>query len=180
MALIQCKECGEPVSTEAIACPRCGAPQKVIPLPLPGEPPVIELKQSAVEEQIYADGIVTVTTARAIIGGATYVLHNVASVKILSTPPRIAGAVLLLVVGLLMAVAISVRLNEEDKAPAGVYVMAATLIFGAIVWIFRAKTRFHIGLLTAAGEVHVLTSKDKNYVGYHRHPPPQFGHQKHD
>lgn len=34
MALINCRECGKPVSTEASACPNCGAPPK------PGAPPV--------------------------------------------------------------------------------------------------------------------------------------------
>lgn len=28
MALIKCRECGEPVSTAAVACPKCGAPPK--------------------------------------------------------------------------------------------------------------------------------------------------------
>jgi hypothetical protein len=27
MALISCRECGKPVSTEASACPHCGTPQ---------------------------------------------------------------------------------------------------------------------------------------------------------
>jgi hypothetical protein len=31
MALIKCKECGREVSTEAAACPACGAPIKMIP-----------------------------------------------------------------------------------------------------------------------------------------------------
>ena len=39
MALIQCKECGQSVSTEAAACPHCGAPQQQsAPPPLPVQP----------------------------------------------------------------------------------------------------------------------------------------------
>ena len=30
MALIKCRECGNPVSTEAAACPHCGAPQRPV------------------------------------------------------------------------------------------------------------------------------------------------------
>lgn len=164
MALIQCKECNEPVSTEANICPHCGALQKSVPPPLPTQPPFIEPKPSAAEEQIYADGIVTVTTARVTVGGTTYALRNITSVGMVSTPPRVAGAILLLIVGLLIAVAIFVRLNEPDKAPPGVYVMAGALIGGALFWMFKARTHFHVGLLTASGEVQVLTSKDKTYV----------------
>ena len=156
MALIQCKECGEPVSTEADACPHCGAPQKQsAPPPLPAQPQ---------EEMIYSDNAVVVTSARVTVSGTTYAMRNITSVGMVSTPPRIAGAVLLLIVGLLIAVAIFVRLDEPDKAPVGVYVMAGALIGGAVFWMIRARTHFHVGILTASGEVQLLTSKDKTYV----------------
>lgn len=164
MALIQCKECGEPVSTDANICPHCGALQKPVPPPLPTQPPIIEPKPSAAEDQIYADGIVTVTSARVTVGGTTYALRNITSVGMVSTPPRIVGAILLLVVGLLIAVAIFVRMGEDDKAPAGVYVMAAALIGGSVLWMFKARTHFHVGLLTPSGEVRMLTSKDRTYI----------------
>lgn len=32
MALQPCRECGQPVSTEAVTCPRCGVPQPTTPL----------------------------------------------------------------------------------------------------------------------------------------------------
>ena len=35
MALIKCRECGNQVSTEASACPHCGAPQRAVPPQLP-------------------------------------------------------------------------------------------------------------------------------------------------
>jgi len=34
MALISCRECGKQVSTEAAACPACGAPPTKVPKPL--------------------------------------------------------------------------------------------------------------------------------------------------
>jgi hypothetical protein len=37
MALINCHECGSPVSTEAKACPKCGAKPKPIKSGIPGE-----------------------------------------------------------------------------------------------------------------------------------------------
>jgi hypothetical protein len=35
MALTKCRECSGQVSTEAAACPHCGAPQRAVPPPLP-------------------------------------------------------------------------------------------------------------------------------------------------
>jgi hypothetical protein len=50
MALIPCKECNETVSTEAAACPHCGAPQqRPVPPPLPVAPK---------EQTIYSDNAV--------------------------------------------------------------------------------------------------------------------------
>lgn len=156
MALIVCKECNENVSTEALMCPHCGAPQQQsVPPPLSAQPN---------EETIYSDNAVIVTTARVTAGGTTYALRNITSVGMVSTPPRIVGAILLLIVGLLIAVAIFVRLNEADKAPPGVYFMAGALIGGSVLWMFKARTHFHVGLLTPSGEVRMLTSKDRTYI----------------
>ena len=77
MALIQCRECGQSVSTEAVACPHCGAPQqRPVPPLLPVQPQ---------EQKIYSDNVVAVTTTRVIIGGATYALRNITSVKMTYT-----------------------------------------------------------------------------------------------
>jgi hypothetical protein len=47
MALISCHECGHRVSTEAAACPGCGAPPRAIPQPAAPEP-VVTASQSLV------------------------------------------------------------------------------------------------------------------------------------
>ena len=38
MALMFCRECGKQVSSEAPACPHCGAPRPVLPAPMPAPP----------------------------------------------------------------------------------------------------------------------------------------------
>jgi len=40
MALMFCRECGKQVSSEAPACPHCGAPQPVLPALMPEQAPV--------------------------------------------------------------------------------------------------------------------------------------------
>jgi hypothetical protein len=153
---MKCIECSESVSTEAAACPRCGAPpqESVPPLPPSGFK----------EEIIYSDNAVIVTNMRVIIGGATYALRNVTSVKMLFTSPRLVKPILLLIVGLLILLAAFMPLNENAPAPAGVYVIAGVMIASAILWMFSAKTKYHIGLSSASGEIHALTSKDKAYI----------------
>ncbi|HZI32327.1 MAG TPA: DUF6232 family protein [Candidatus Binatia bacterium] len=157
MALIQCRECGQSVSTEATACPHCGAPQqRSVPPPLPIQPK---------EETIYSDNAVIVTNKRIIIGGATYALRNITSVKMLLTPPRLVKPILLLIVGLMILLAAFMPINENAPAPASAYVIAAMMIVGAILWMCSAKTMFHVGLFSAAGENHALTSRNKAYIG---------------
>ncbi len=64
MALISCRECNGSVSTEAVTCPHCGAPQqRPVPPPFPVQPK---------EEKIYCDNAVAVTTTRVIVGGTTH------------------------------------------------------------------------------------------------------------
>jgi Family of unknown function (DUF6232) len=156
MALIPCKECNETVSTEAIACPHCGAPQQQpVPPPLPAQQK---------EETIYSDNAVVVTNMRVIIGGATYALRNITSVKMLFTPPRLVKPILLLIVGSMIMFAAFFPINENAPAPASVYIIAGAMILGAILWMCSAKTRYHVGLLSASGEIHALTSKKRAYI----------------
>jgi hypothetical protein len=156
MALIACKECNQSVSTEAATCPNCGAPQQqTVPPPLPTTP---------TEDTIYSDNTVIVTNTRIIIGGASYALRNVTSVKMLFTPPRLVKPILLLIVGLMILLAAFMPINENAPAPASVYLISGIMIVGAIFWICKAKTKYHVGLSSASGEIHALTSTNKHYI----------------
>jgi hypothetical protein len=156
MALISCKECGQTVSKEASVCPHCGAPQQ------PPAPPPFPIQPK--EETIYSDNAVIVTNMRVIIGGATYALRNVTSVKMLFTRPRQVKPILLLIVGLMLLLAAFFPINENAPAPAGVYVVAGMMIVGAILWMVIAKTKFHVGLSSASGEIHAFTSENKSNI----------------
>jgi hypothetical protein len=160
MALISCQECNESVSTEAVACPHCGAPQRrSAPPPSPVQPLPIQTDETT----IYSDSVVAVTSTRVIIGGTTYALRNVTSVRMAFTPPQVARAIALLVFGLLVLLATFMPFNDA-KAPPGVYIIAGAMIGGAILWMTTAKTRFHVSLSTTSRELHVLTSRNKVYI----------------
>ena len=42
--------------------------------------------------------------------------------------------------------------------------MGGALIGGAILWMCSAKTMYHVGLSSASGEIHALSSKNKAYI----------------
>ena len=96
MALISCRECGKPVSTEAAACPHCGAPsQRPVPPLLPDITGSVRQKENI----IYSDSAVAVTSTRVVIGGTTYALRNITSVKMAFSSPDIIGPVCLILFG---------------------------------------------------------------------------------
>lgn len=157
MALIQCRECGQSVSTEAAACPHCGAPQqRPVPPLLPVQPQ---------EQKIYSDNVVAVTTTRVIIGGATYALRNITSVSMTFTPPRVFGPVLLLFVSIIIFF-IGEFLSYGGNSSTGIiaFVAAGIIVCGAIYGMCRTKSTYHVCLASAAGEVHALSSKNRAYI----------------
>lgn len=157
MALVKCKECNETVSAEAVDCPYCGAPQQTIVV-------LTAVPVESTEEIFFSDNSVIVTNMRLVVGGATYALRNIISVKMQFTPPRLIKPILLLIVGLMILLAAFMPINENAPAPAGVYVIAGMMIVGAILWMCSAKTNYHVGLSSASGEIHALTSKNKAYI----------------
>jgi hypothetical protein len=155
MAIVSCKECNA-VSTAADVCPHCGAPQQQ------SAPPPLPIQQK--EEIFYSDSTVVVTGTRVIIGGITYALRNITSVSMRFSPPKIFGAVLLLLIGAFILLAAFLTVHGTMPAPFGAYVIAPVMIVGGILWICNLKTKYHVHLSTAAGEIHVLSSWDRAYI----------------
>ena len=163
MALISCKECGESVSTEAVACPHCGAPQqRPSPPPLPVQPPPIQPKETI----IYTDNAVVVTNLRVIIGGTTYALRNITSVRMAFASPRMGFSVLLLLFGafLLMLTVFPIPFHDKNYDPVAGFILSGLAIGGSVLWLCSFKPRYHVSLSSASGETHALTSKDKAYI----------------
>lgn len=161
MALVQCKECEQSVSTEAVACPHCGAPQR--PSPPPPIPPKIPERRDH-EEDVYSDGGILITTKRVVIGASTYPLRHITAVRMVSIHPRVIPPFLMLAGGLTLALMIFLFNDPEKKAPFPPYLMPAGLIVGGLAWMFSLRTRYALVLSTASGEVHALTSRDYAYI----------------
>jgi hypothetical protein len=162
MALIKCRECNESVSTEAVACPHCGAPQqRPAPPPLP-MPPLLPVQPQ--EYRIYLDNVVAVTTLRMVIGGTTYALRNITSVSMTYTPRKVLGAILLLIFGLLLLLLGYSSIHTKAPAPIGVYIIGGAMVIGGILLMVTAKTSYHVNLSSAGGEFHALTSSNRAYI----------------
>jgi Family of unknown function (DUF6232) len=160
MGLIKCRDCSEAVSKEAAACPHCGAPQQLsVPPPLPGQPPVIQS-----EAIIYSDNTVAVTSARISIGGTTYSLRNIASVRMAFTPPQVGLAFLFLLLGIFVLLLTTIPLNANNYNPIAGIILSCPIIVGSIIWMCCLKSKYHVDLSSVSGEIHLLTSKNKEYI----------------
>jgi hypothetical protein len=125
-----------------------------VPPPLP--PPA--------EQTIYRDNAVAVTTARVMIGSATYPLRNVTSVKMTFTSPKVLGPVLMLLGGVFMLLLTTIPFDPRNYEPIPGIAMGASIIFAGVVWMLCLKTKYHVDLSASGGEIHVLTSTNRNYI----------------
>ncbi|MGA2436854.1 MAG: DUF6232 family protein [Bryobacteraceae bacterium] len=164
MALIQCRECGKTISTEAAACPQCGAPQQQTPPKLPGEAPPIEQRRNAQEETLHSDNVVSVTTTRVIIRGTTYALRNITSVRMAFTPPKTGCAIILLIFGIIALLGAFVGFSQSVGSGIVGLIFAGVIIGLAILWLRSLKTDYHVAIASSSGEANALTSKDKAYI----------------
>lgn len=107
-----------------------------------------------------------VTNLRVIIGGTTYALRNITSVRMAFASPRVGFPVLLLLFGafLLMLTVFPIPFHDKNYDPVAGFILSGLAIGGSVLWICSIKPQYHVSLSSASGETHVLTSKDKAYI----------------
>lgn len=110
------------------------------------------------EETLYEDASCKVTTTRAIIGGTTYALANITSVKAEVDPAKRGLGIALAVIG-----GLAVAFGFGPMGNEGIAVGVVLLVAG-ITAVALAKASYHVTIGTAGGEVHALTSRDKLVV----------------
>ena len=166
MALIQCRECGKQISTEAAACPQCGAPQRKTPPQIPAAtaPPPIPGNRGSQEETIHTDSLVTVTTTRVIIRGTTYALRNITSVRLAATQPSTGCATILALFGILAFIGALITFSTSVGSGLFGLIVAVAIIAGAVWWRRSLKPIYHVAISSASGEANALSSKDKGYI----------------
>ena len=124
---------------------------------------------STVETDIYCDNEIHVTTARVIVGEATYALRNVASVSIRENVPQnnnacgigciVFGAAFGLLFLFLIAVSGS---HMTADAPFMLLILAGVPIGLGLINLARSDTRptYSLMISSSSGEVQAFTSED--------------------
>lgn len=80
------------------------------------------------------------------------------------TPPQLAGPILVLLGGIFLLLLTIIPFNPNNYQPFAGGAFGGIVIIGSIVWMCCIKTKYHVDLSTSAGEVHLLTSKNKAYI----------------
>lgn len=106
------------------------------------------------EQTFFSQGDISVTNARVMIGGQTYAMSGITSVRSVKKEPSRKGPVILGIVGLL----------PFFSGETGGIILGLVLIAAAIAWFINKKATYHVGLVTASGESEVLGSKDPEYI----------------
>ena len=106
-----------------------------------------------VEQNFFNQNGVTVTNARAIIGGTTYSMANITSVSLGMKPASRGGGILLAMIGGLIAAA-----SDGGKG------FGVLMLLVGIAWAVLAKADYIVKLGSAGGETHALTSTDKPFI----------------
>jgi len=80
------------------------------------------------------------------------------------TSPQVAGPLLVLLGGVFILLLTTIPFNPRNYEPIPGIAISASIILASVVWMLCLKTKYHVDLSTAAGEVHLLTSKNKTYI----------------
>lgn len=160
MALIPCPECATQVSERAPACPKCGVPIAGARSQSGAGSAGDRLSPPSGEVTYYTDQLgVRVTNSRAMFGSKTYSMANVSSVNLLVERPSYAGAVAMILIGL-----VSGLTCISNKGMGGGSVLGFLIMLAGIAWAVRLKPFYWVRITASSGESNVWKSKHKGYI----------------
>lgn len=116
------------------------------------------------EEQIYSDKNFQITNARVLVGGTTYALRNITSVKMTVTPAHYGCVITMIIVTIMVVFGVVVSVSEGSVGIAAAALFLVLCLIGTVKAFQDAKPDFHIELHSASGEARVYTARDKEYV----------------
>jgi hypothetical protein len=132
----------------------------------------------AEETVYYQDNAVTITSTRAILGGSTYTMVNISSVKIGKKPPDLRPAIALGAIGSLCTACsacsflATLQTASQQGSEAvgaiigtGISTLLGLAIIGVAIFLFvMLKPKYIVRIGSASGETDGLISKDLVYV----------------
>jgi hypothetical protein len=111
------------------------------------------------EEIILQVGPITVTNARFIVGGQTFVIRNITSVEFVYHRPSRAGPIALILIGIICALLV----YSEPEVQFFMVIGIALATLGLLMLVL-SRTTYEISLVTSGGQLKALSSKDKQLV----------------
>jgi len=106
------------------------------------------------EQTFFNQNGISVTNARVVIGGQTYAMSGITSVRSIEERPSRKGPIILGIVGII------IMFVGELSA----IILGLILAGIAIAWFIAKKPTYFVGLVTASGESRALSSKDADYI----------------
>lgn len=103
-------------------------------------------------EQVFFDnGVVSVTSARCILGGKTIPVRSLNAVSMLEQTPSRALPILLVIVGIILLCC-------------KVWVLGIILLVGGAAWFYFQKSTYFVHIETSSGSSNAYSSKDRAHI----------------
>jgi hypothetical protein len=118
------------------------------------------------ETLFYSDDNVQVTNSRLIVGGQTYAMRNITSVRgVEVTPSHAAVYALALASGVSALIAVAF-IQENWKLPVGWLVLVVAIFFGVFAYFVKdsLRSKYQIWINTAGAEQRAMESRDARTV----------------
>ena len=113
------------------------------------------------EEKIFFnEGGVTVSNSRFVVGGQTYAMSEITSIKSVKVNPSKTGPLILLFTSFLFAR--KARESNIYTLTVGI-LMILPLVIG-LIWLFRLKPKYKIIWNTSSGRTLAYARKDKEFI----------------
>jgi hypothetical protein len=133
------------------------------PAPIINETSAPAAPKAGGEETVYKDGDVTVTTMRVMVGGTTYALRNITSVRMGTKPPNQIGPGLVILVGVCLVV-FAFMAEEFFVDGLNYFAFGASLIVGGLFWLTELVPNYYLVFSSSSGEVQAFTSKNQSQI----------------
>ena len=117
------------------------------------------------EDIIYQDPTILISTSRIVVGSTTYVFNNVASVKMTySVPPNRLSSALIIIGGFILLSHFGETRGDYGEPFSGEKVFYGIALCGVGLWMRSDKMLYHVTLVSSSGESKAITSSDRAYI----------------